>query len=226
MKRRLARQRIASVWRPAEAAFVSRALPANPALLARPREVPGPPRAGPATSRSQYSATELSLLPSLSTSSTPRGVAPPSSPESASASSGPCALLFPLTLLPSSRPESRAPHGGPGLSGLAQTPPRVLLQQPLCLPPPARCLGPGLGVARPDSAHSRGLARFHPASPRRRLLGTRLPPPPSSLTSRARSRALLGERAPGRRVRAPASPGSCQCGDCAGKHGDRGNDPH
>ena len=81
-KRRPARQGIASAWRSAEAAFVPRAQPllvrpANPALLARPGAFPGPPPAVPAPSRSQYSATELSLLPSHSTSSTPRGVAPP-----------------------------------------------------------------------------------------------------------------------------------------------------
>lgn len=51
--------------------------PANPALLARPRAFLGPFRAGPPPSRSQYSAAGLSHLPSLSTSSTPRGVAPP-----------------------------------------------------------------------------------------------------------------------------------------------------
>lgn len=54
-----------------------RVLLANPALLARPGAFPGPVWAGPAPSRSQHFATERSLLPSLSTSSTIRGVAPP-----------------------------------------------------------------------------------------------------------------------------------------------------
>ncbi|XP_012579852.1 PREDICTED: interaptin-like [Condylura cristata] len=80
---RRARQGIASVWGSAEEAFRSRAhpfrvLPANRALLARPETLHGLSQAGPllpAPSTRQQS----SLLPSLSTSYTPRGVAPPQS---------------------------------------------------------------------------------------------------------------------------------------------------
>lgn len=158
-RRRRARQGIASVWRSAGAAFVSRAHPlrvllANPALLARPGVFRGPPRAEPAPFRSQYSATELSLLPALSMSSTPRGVAPPCPrvhPRNLRSVCSP----FP-SLLPSSSLGARAPHGG------SVSPPSHGHLRAPCRPPANRRLRPGLGVARPDSAPSRGLARSQP----------------------------------------------------------------
>lgn len=178
-----------------------RVFPANPALLARPGALPGPPRAGPAPRRCRYSAAELTpplTLHKFHASRCGSALSPSPPPQPSE-----LVLSFPLTLLPSSRPGYRAPQSGLGLSRLAPTPPGILLPQPPRLPPAARHLRPGLGVARPDSAPPADSRAPGPASPRRRPRGTRLPPPPSPLTSRSRSRALQGERALG--WRAPSS---------------------
>lgn len=118
----LARQGIASVWGSAEAAFASRAHPLrvlqpirrysraqerSSVLLGLGRLLPAPSTLQP----------ELSHLPSLSTSSTPRGVAPPLSPSPPPQPSE-RVHSFPFTLLLSSRSPSRSPQSGLGLSGL------------------------------------------------------------------------------------------------------------
>lgn len=215
-----------------------RVRPANPALLARPGASLDPTQLGPSffplptlQSRTPVSlARLLSLLPSLSTSCTPRGVAPPLSP-SPPPHPPECVLPVPLGLfLPSRRLAwvslRRAFRGS---SGLAQPPPPAPSGRPPLLPPQARVFPAGLGVARLDSAPSAnprtpGVASSPPVQsppPGHRALGPLLP-------VRSLARLALSEASalPAGALRAPASPGSCQCGDCAGKHGDRGNDPH
>uniref|UniRef100_A0A8C2RJZ6 Uncharacterized protein n=1 Tax=Capra hircus TaxID=9925 RepID=A0A8C2RJZ6_CAPHI len=165
-----ARQGIASVWGSAEPAFVSRAhslrvLLANPALLARPGAFPGPVWAGPAPSRSQHFATERSLLPSLSTSSTIRGVAPP------------LARVHPRNLgslcSPFPSVSCRLAALGLALRRAARVSAASLLRlravslgsHRVPRPPAALRLRPEVGVPRPDSAP--------PSPPRTRALGAR-----------------------------------------------------
>lgn len=229
-ERRPARQGIASAWRSAEAAFVPRArpllaFPANPALLARPWAFSGPPRAVPAPSRFQHSATELSLLPSLSTSSTPRGVAPP------------CPQARPHNL-PSLSSPFRSVSSLPATPALG--PCRTARVSPALDPHVRACRSRGhsvcpLQLAAPDPAP--GRASWLRPLPRTHALLAR-PPPGAGRPARGRfpllprsphAPALALSKAsalPAGALRAPASPGSCQCGDCAGKHGDRGNDPY
>lgn len=141
-------------------------------------------------------------------------------------------LSFPLSLLPASRAGSGALQSGTSLFRLAPTPPRGLPGQPPRPPPAALRLRPEVGVPRPDSApHPPADSRARgPASHSRRPRSTRPPPPPSLLGSRSPGALALelskASALPARALRALVSPGSCQCGDCAGKHGDRGNDPH
>lgn len=104
-----------------------RVRPANPALLARPGTFLSPTQAGPAPSRSPHSAAELALLPSLSTSCTPRGVAPPLSP-SPPPQPPERVLPFPLSLLPSRRLGSHSAEPL-GLAGLAPPPPRSVFRE-------------------------------------------------------------------------------------------------
>lgn len=216
-------------------ALPRRVRPANPALLARPGAFLSPTQAGPAPSRSRHSAAaELTLLPSLSTSCTPRGVAPPLSP-----SPPPQPPERVLPFLP-----SVSCH--PGVSGLTPRsrwvspalPRRLRARSARSLArcrPGRRFSHPRLAASRPDSG-SRGPT---PPPPRTRALLAR-PLLPTQATGRSAPSFPLASRSPGAlalalsqasalpagALRAPASPGSCQCGDCAGKHGDRGNDPH
>lgn len=81
------------------------------------------------------------------------------------------------------------------LSRLIPTPPRALPQQPPRNPPAARCLGPGLRVARPDSAYfpprTRALGTRPLTRAGRRALPSRLPRASQALSRfprRARSR--------------------------------------
>lgn len=191
-------------------ALPRRVRPANPALLARPGAFLSPTQAGPAPSRSRHSAAaELTLLPSLSTSCTPRGVAPPLSPSPPPQP--------PERVLPSL--PSVSCH--PGVSGLtprsrwvspalprrlrarsARSLARPLPARPPLLPPQARRFPAGLGVARPDSAPSADPRTPGAASPPHaghRALGPLLPAR-LALPGRPRSRALPGKRAPGRRA--------------------------
>lgn len=209
----LARQGIASVWGSAEAAFASRAHPLrvlqpirrysraqerSSVLLGLGRLLPAPSTLQP----------ELSHLPSLSTSSTPRGVAPPLSPSPPPQPSE-RVHSFPFTLLLSSRSRARSPQSGLGLSGLVG---RLRALSP-CGPPPdpstaASLLRPGRGVARSDSAPPhRGLAHsrpgLSPAQAAERPAASPSLPGRRELPGRSRSRALRGERAPG-----PRAPGS------------------
>lgn len=195
--KRRARQEIASVWSSAEAAFTSRAHPRSP-NQSRATRAPRSVRrfcSGCAGSFPRPAlGTELLLLPSLATSSTIRGVAPPLSP-SPPPRPPELVLSFPLSLLPSSGPGSRAPQSDRSLSRLVPTPPRALPQQPPLNPPAARCLGPGLGVARPDSAYFPPRTRALGARPLtrtgRRALASRLPRASQALSRfprRARSR--------------------------------------
>lgn len=204
-----------------------RVRPANPALLARPRTFLSPTQAGPAPSRSPHSAAELALLPSLSTSCTPRGVAPPLSP-SPPPQPPERVLPFPLSLLPSRGLGSHSAEPL-GLAGLAPPPPRSVFRE-AAVSPTLESLPPGRTRGR--------AARLRPLrGPARSWRGLS---PPTQATGRSAPSFPLASRSPGAlalalskasalpagALRAPASPGSCQCGDCAGKHGDRGNDPH
>lgn len=214
------RRGIASVWGRAAPAFVPhahprRAPPANPALLARPGPSPGPPRAGSAPSSSQLAARGFTPPLALSEphasgcSSAPVPRPPPQPP--------PRVLLFSLSLAVEPGVLGLAPrrnHSAP-LTLLRRL--RALLGRPPSFPACAQLFAAGTRKRAPRLRPLRGLARSRrplpagwersPRPPRRLAL-----PKPSALPARA--------------LRAPASPGSCQCGDCAGKHGDRGNDPH
>lgn len=230
-----ARQGIASVWGPAEVAFLPSAHTlhvhsANPALLAHPGAIRGPTQAGPAPSRSFP-------LPVLST----RALTPPLTlhefhasgcssapvPESAPATSKACALLssqschlaaLGLALRRAARASPASFRRLRALSPCGHRPLQLasflpdLGSRALTPPPPADPRTPGA------------------ASPPRRPPSTLRPPTPSPLSSRFPGSLALALSAasalPARALRAPISPGSCQCGDCAGKHGDRGNDPY
>lgn len=125
-----------------------------------------------------------SRLPSLSTSSTPCGVAPPCPPSPPPQPSEPV-LAVPLTPPPSSRPGSRAPQSGLGVSRSAPTPPGALLPRLAASDPGSgsRALTPPL--PRPGARPARPLPGAGPA-----------PSFPAHL-------ALPPARAPGRR--APSS---------------------
>lgn len=230
------RQGIASVWGSAEPAFVSRAhslrvLLANPALLARPGAFPGPVWAGPAPSRSKHFATERSLLPSLSTSSTIRGVAPPLArvhPRNLGSLCSPFPSVFcrlaalGLALRRAARVSAASLLR---LRAVSLGRHRVPHPQPFACDPKS-----GSRVLTPPPHPSADSRARGPASHSRRPRSARRPPPPSLLRSRSPGTLTLAlskaSALPARALRALASPGSCQCGDCAGKHGDRGNDPH
>lgn len=210
-----------------------RVRPANPALLARPGALLASTQAGPASSssRSGHSTAELALTPPPLTLHElhASGCSSAPVPEPAPATSRACAP-FPLSLLPSRRlgSHSAEPPGTrrPCPAASARSPREATASPTLGSRLPLRTRGRADRL-RPlrGPAHSwRGLScpplPPHPAG--HRALGPLLPARLALL-----SRALRGKRAPGpRALRAPASPGSCQCGDCAGKHGDRGNDPH
>lgn len=179
-----------------------RVRPANPALLARPRTFLSPTQAGPAPSRSPHSAAELALLPSLSTSCTPRGVAPPLSP-SPPPQPPERVLPFPLSLLPSRRLGSHSAEPL-GLAGLAPPPPRSVFREAAVSPtlaslPPGRTRGRAarLRPLRGPARSWRGLPP-HPHAGHW-ALGPLLPAR-LALPGRPRSRALQGKRAPGRRA--------------------------
>lgn len=181
--------------------------PANPALLARPRAFLGPFRAGPPPSRSQYSAAGLSHLPSLSTSSTPRGVAPPQ-----------------LRVRPRNRPSVCTPFpslscylAGLGVGLFTAVWVSTASLGRLCALSPCGRRGPHPQLAASDLdsgsraltpppslsglAHSRlGL---YPAQAAESLATSPSFSARCELPGRSRSRALQGERAPG-----PRAPGS------------------
>lgn len=133
-------------------------------------------------------------------------------------------LSFPLSLLPTSRAGSRAPQSGTSLCRLAPTPPRGLPRQPPRSPPQlfACDLKSGSRALTPPPHPPRGLARSGPGL----SLAQAAEHSAASPSFPARLALSKASALPARALRALASPGSCQCGDCAGKHGDRGNDPH
>lgn len=195
----------------AEAAFGSRAHRAASSQpirrYSRVPSVPRPPRAGPVRCDPLPAFRDrLSLLPSLSTSSTPRGVAPPR-PPSPPPPPPERVLSFPFSLLPSSRLGSRARRSGTVAADFppGRTPPRVPLRQPQRVPPAVAASPPASGSrARtpPRPAASRAPAA---ASPGRRRTGPR-PPPPASLPPAHLALALSrGPRRARSRPRAPSS---------------------
>lgn len=193
-----------------------RVRPANPALLARPGTFPrSHSRLGRLPSRSRPSAAELALLPPLSTSCTPRGVAPPPSP---SPPPQPPERVLPL-LSPARRLGSQQLRRA---SGSRRPWPRRLRAlssaRPPLLPPRAPLASslPASGSRGPTPPPFRGPARSwrglfpHPTPPNptqaTRALGPLLPARSLvrlarlALPGRPRSRALRGKRAPGRRA--------------------------
>lgn len=204
-----------------------RVRPANPALLARPGTFLSPTLGWAGSfpllalcSRARTPPLTLHELHASGCSSAPV-------PESAPATSRACAPFSPQSLAiqaswVSLRRASGTRRPCPAASAL-------------CLPRGRRFSHPRIASSRPDSG-SRGPT---PPPPRpRALLARPLPPrrPPGArapsfpLASRSPGALALAlskaSALPAGALRAPASPGSCQCGDCAGKHGDRGNDPH
>lgn len=165
---------------------VSRALaprsPSQSGATQRPGAFPGPVWAGPPPSRSQHFATERSLLPSLSTSSTIRGVAPPLA--RVHPQPGACALLS-LSLC-------RLAALGLALRRAARVSAASLQRLRAVslgshrVPPPQLFACDPVGVPRPDSApHPPPRTRARgPASHSRRPRSTR-PPPPSCSASRS-----------------------------------------
>ena len=214
---------------------VSRALaprsPSQSGATRAPRSVPRSSWAGPAPSRSQHFATERSLLPSLSTSSTIRGVAPP------------LARVHPRNLgslcSPFPSVSCRLAAQGLALYRAARVSSASLLRLRAVSLGSHRVPHPQLFACDPKSGsraltpppHPPADSRARgPASHSRRPRSTRPPPPPSLIGSRSPGALALAlskaSALPARALRALVSPGSCQCGDCAGKHGDRGNDPY
>lgn len=170
-----------------------RVLPANRALLARPERSPVRVRRGrllPALSTLRRALTP----PSLSTSFTPRRVAPPC-PRVRPRNPRACALLFPQSLAIQPPWLSRAAER-PGTERPGRTPPRFRLSVRHRSPPPptgtrgrAPRLRPSRGLARSRRGLSPAQADGHSAaSPR--------PPSPRAPALAA----VRGERAPGRRV--------------------------
>lgn len=157
--------------------------------------VPRPPRAGPV--RPAPGAPAPAPPPPLTLhefhasrcSSAPAPSPPPQAPERV--------LSVPFSLSLSSRPGSRARQSGLGLSARTDTSAHSrsggLSVCPSRSPPPT-----GLGVARPDSAPSRGLSRAQADRPR--------PPPPPSFPRAHLALALSrGPRRARSRPRAPSS---------------------
>lgn len=166
-----------------------------------------------------------SLLPSLSTSSTPRGVAPPCPRVRPRNLPSLCSLFPSLCCQPVAL--------GIVLRRAAWVSPASYRHLRAFASRSRRVSHPQLAASDPDSG-SRALT---PPLPRTRALPARplpgagrgaqgcLPLLPRSPRAPALALSKASALSAGA-LRAPASPGSCQCGDCAGKHGDRGNDPH
>lgn len=205
-----------------------RVRPANPALLARPGTFLGPTLGWAGSfpllalrSRARTPPLTLHELHASGCSSAPV-------PESAPATSRACAPFSPQSLAiqapwVSLRRASGSRRPCPAASALCLPRGRRFSQ------PQDRFLPAGLGVARPDSAPSADPRAPGAASPLPTQATGRSAPsfPLASRSPGALALALSKASAlPAGALRAPASPGSCQCGDCAGKHGDRGNDPH